>query len=46
MASESVLASRDTLVRYSNPIIVSKHPEKKQLISPTVVSYLFWKYLF
>lgn len=28
MATESVLASRDTLVKYSNPVIVSKHPEK------------------
>lgn len=37
MASESVLASRDTLVRYSNPVVVSKHEEKPH--SPMVSFY-------
>ncbi|XP_054257251.1 33 kDa inner dynein arm light chain, axonemal-like [Macrosteles quadrilineatus] len=36
MATESVLASRDTLVKYSNPVIVSKHPEKP--LTPTPVN--------
>lgn len=30
MATESVLVSRDTLVRYGNPVVVQRHPEKPQ----------------
>ncbi|XP_054276005.1 33 kDa inner dynein arm light chain, axonemal-like [Macrosteles quadrilineatus] len=33
MATESVLASRDTLVRYGNPVLVSRRPERPA--SPT-----------